>query len=224
MKTQTRLKADILAKLGLPDSLYPIDLQTAIENGGDIQPEQLLYWAQCHLKEVDSAEGRSLILDIAATIAPDDERTVIRAESVEWFVEFGPLDVTLETCTIQRDGRLVAALQNRGDGRLRCAFYEAPDSKALDSILSLAIHPTSGGYVYHDTSNWMATVNSSGTTSALYADVNKESYRSYWKFGIGLMHSKELDDNWAHQATRKPLPSILGVTMLGTYFSYQSLG
>jgi hypothetical protein len=223
MLSLVTLKTDVVERLGIPGIHYPIDLEFALRNEGNIAPEMLLSWIQTYTDDSEDWKiYREASLALSRSLAPELPEPILEAESDEWFVEIGPLDLSLETATIQKQGELILAIQNRGDGRLRTCFYEPPSKDVLHSLLLLSIHPTETGYVYHDTSNWAAAVNYSGTTSALYADEQGQHYRSYWKYGIGLLGPNEVDPRWVEQAKKDPIPPNLAMAMLAVYHEFHS--
>ena len=111
-------KASALESLGLPNIGYPVPSKYIPElaaSSGDLPYELLLFWLQNHTAEpgVDWLQYEPAMIALLELITTDDHRTNVTAETEEWCLDIGLVSLDSEVVTIQRDGRLIAAICSR---------------------------------------------------------------------------------------------------------------
>lgn len=217
------LKPAVLARYGLPDIAYPIapaDLQRALATGGELPLAQMLHALQQRSREANSP-WRTLepAMDrLAALLAPEDAREVLSAAGDTWWLELGPVDLTAELVTLQRDDDLIAAIRPRPDGRLRVAVFRPLDAKAARSLISLAMHPHPQYGVCMRENNWEYARDSSASTGNFYAADRGETYLSHWQDGLGQRRD-EVFPHWQAMRSLTPRPAARVATELGVYYT-----
>jgi len=135
-------RPDALVVLGLPAIPYPVALQTfqaAVANDSELPLADMLHGLQ--LRAAHGASWLRLepaMARLSELLAGDDVGTVIEACGDGWRLEIGPVDVNGAIVAIERDGRLLAALADRGDGGLRLAAFRPLDGSTIALLLDLA--------------------------------------------------------------------------------------
>jgi hypothetical protein len=218
-----RLKPDVLARYGLPDIAYPIateDLRSALATDGELPFAQMLYGLQQRSCEADTPWQtlEPAMERLAALLAPDDHRHVLSAAGDTWWLELGPVDLTAELVTIQRDDELIAALRPLPDGRLRVAVFRPLDAKAAHSLISLAAHPHPQYGVCMRENNWEYARDCSAGTGNLYAADRGETYVSHWQDGLGQRRGESFP-HWEAMRSLVPRPAARVATELGVYYT-----
>jgi hypothetical protein len=152
-------------------------------------------------------------------IAPADEDTVISAQGDGWWLEIGPVDLQGKLVTIQRGNALVAALTDRGDGRLRVAVFRPLDAKSLEYLIGLSKMPHPEHGVFMRENNWEYALDCSAGNGNFYADDRGEAYLSYWERGLGVSRDGSDVPDWKSQQELIGRAAIYGVVELGVYYS-----
>jgi hypothetical protein len=212
-------KLEILTEFGLPDIGYPIPtlMLKRLMTLPEIDFGDMLYWIQEY-----SAQSRQYwrdyepaMLRLSELLAPEETPEVITAEGDDWFLLVAPIDLTNEIVTIQRDGCLVAAMQDYGNGRLVASVYRPLDSKSARYLLSLSIKPTQDGRVCLKPNNWEYALDSSAGMGNAYAADRGEAYLSYWQFGLGIGNDDSTVDEWHSQRGLEPILSKYAAIQIG---------
>ena len=81
-----------------------------------------------------------------------------------WWLELGPVDLSAELITIQRQDHLVAAMTRREDGRLRVAVYRPLDAGSASSLNALGLNPRPEGGVATGDNNWEYALDASASS------------------------------------------------------------
>lgn len=221
---ELRFKPEMLAEYGLPDIPYPIstaDFELAIQDDGHLPLAVMLYGLQQQSREGSAnwRETEPALQRLAELLAPDDSRDVLSAEGEDWWLEIGPVDISVEEMvTIQRDGALIAAIVPRRDGRLRVAAYRPLDAKSLAYLIALSHKPHPVHGVSMRENNWEYALDSSAANGNHYASAEGLAYLSYWKNGLGISHDGSILPDWRAQIDLVPRPLTCVVAELGVYY------
>ena len=197
-------KPHVLELHGLPDIGYPVStnsLDSIVSEEGKIDFRSLLFWLQ-EYAELGDADWVSLFpamrrLTELVTVHSAQETMV--AQGDQWWVEAGPIDLGKDIVTIQREGRLLAAFQPRGDGTLRVAAYYPLDAKSIRYITGLSQRPAPDGSVAMRPSNWEYALDCSAGMGNVYASDNGVPYLSRWEFGLGVSSDGSDVEPWIDQ-------------------------
>lgn len=187
----------------LPDIAYPISSQ-ALEafNREDIS---VSFADMLHFLQTQSAQGhvdwrasevaRSRLAEL---LAPPDERAIVTAAALEWWLEIGQVDLQQPVITIQREDALISAMQSRMNGTLRVATYRPLDAVSARLLINLALRAhTTHGTVCMRADNWEYALDCAAGTGQTYAAYRKEAYLTYWPGGIGRYATGEVDAHWS---------------------------
>lgn len=120
-------------------------------------------------------------------------------------IYLGDVDLKKSIVTIQKEMTLVAALQDRGDGKLLTSIYQPLCEKATNSLTNLSINPDEDGNVCMRPNNWEYALDCSASTGNIYASDRGEAYLSYWEFGLGVLSDGKVVPEWANQIGAVPL-------------------
>ena len=219
-----RLNQKILDDYGLPDIAYSVPMYSvdaALSNDGTLPFAEMLYGLQ-QRSRIGNSEWQSLepAMDrLAQLIAPHNTREIIAAGGDDWWLEIGPVDLNTKLVTIQRRETLIAAIANRGDGRLRVAVFRPLDAKSANYLIGLGQIPHPEHGVCMRENNWEYALDASADMGNWYAPDRGEACLSYWEAGIGIMHDGTIDAEWREMKDLVPRSAILAVTELGVHYS-----
>ena|GEM_PF-294415 len=208
----------------LPDIAYSVpirSLDTALSNDGQLPFADMLYGLQ-QRSRVGNVEWQSLepaMERLAQLIAPQDTREIITATGDDWWLEIGPIDLNAKLVTIQRRDLLIAAIVNRGDGRLRVAVFRPLDAKSTGYLIGLGQTPHPEYGVNMRENNWEYALDASAGMGNHYAAGRGEAYLSYWETGIGILHDGTIAADWRKMKDLTSRAAALVVTELGVHYS-----
>ena len=215
----------ILSNHGLPDISYRIpaeSLDSALSNDGVLPFAEMLFGLQEHSRNGQAAwtDLESAMSRLVELLAPLDDRPILSAAGERWWLEVGEVNLDAPLVTIQRGDNLIAAMTNRGDGRLRVATFRPLDAKSASYLVGLGLIPHPKHGVCMRENNWEYALDCSAGTGNAYADLRGEAHLSFWEKGIGIMHDGTIDPIWRTMKDMKPLPAIHAVVELGIHFSF----
>lgn len=184
-------KADALDVLGLPAIPYPVALpvfQAAVANDGALPLADMLHGLQ--VRAADAAAPERLepaMARLAELLAPDDAREVVDTRGDDWWLEIGPVDLARECIAVQRGQTLLAALSDRGDGRLRVAAWRPLDARAIALLADLALVPAANGGADEACGSWQRACAAAAAVDSGRAPPEDEGrlHALYWPDGIG---------------------------------------
>lgn len=201
----------------------PVDELPQLAEREDMEFPELLYWIQEYSKhsrdEWIDLEG--VMVRLAELLAPQDDRETVPVEGDTWFFQLSPVDLGGEIVTIQRQDKLIAAMQPLEDGRLKVGVYRPLDAKTCKYLISLSVKGDPEYGVNMRKNNWEYALDNSATMGNAYASERGESYLSYWQYGIGLDSSKNPIPDWIDMQSLKPIPPNLTATQLGIWYLYK---
>ena len=214
-----RWKSEKLQQIGLPDCEYPIPsdlLPELIASGEMILPEYLLCWLQEYSSSLSEGweelePAMSALLEI---LAPDDNKMESSAESDTWALTLAPVDLTQKIVTIQRGGRVLAAISPLEDESLRLSIYSPLDANSLRRLCGMSAKQLNMSY---DT-NWEVAVvmGNKAYQTCLSMDAG-QSYTSIWDYGLGFDHNREKVEEYYQQRNIKPVRAAVAAIQLGVY-------
>ena len=218
--TKMRWKPEKLKEMGLPNCDYPIPsdlLPEVITSGKMILPEYLLCWLQEYSSTLSEGweelePAMSALLEI---LASDDSKMESTVEGDDWALQLGPVDLTKKIVTIQRGGRVLAALSPLEDERLRLSIYAPLDADSLRKIYIMSAKELCMSY--H--SNWEVafTLGNKFYQSSIRNDAGK-SYTSTWEYGLGLDSNQEKREDYFQQRNITPARAAVAATQLGVCY------
>ena len=225
---EMHFKPEMLAAYGLPDVGYPGTvelLSDATEGRGQLEFAQML-----HLFQMTSAEGDAdwqasepARARLAELVCPEDDRSVVCAESPDWWLEIGPVDLDCSLVTIQRGRTLVAAATGRKDGTLRIAAYRPLDAHSAGLLMNLGSRPDPRtGIVCMRPSNWEHACDCAGGTGQVYAFSRGEAHLSYWPSGLGRRQDRHIDPHWWDMRSLQPRRAAMVAVELGVAYAYSA--
>lgn len=187
------LKSEVLQRYQLPDIAYPMPkaaLPSIVQSGGELPFPALLFWMRQRLSAVD-ADARRLsraVPPLCRCITTPDEHATGVANGDEWVLYLGEVDLNREIATVQQADRLLAAASEApAPGEVLVSVYEPLSGEDIERLLQMGglFQPKS----YSGTrTNWMFTQKLYSTDkigNAMAAEAG-QSYRSYWKAGLGI--------------------------------------
>ena len=216
------MKKDFYERLGLPHTPFPVPIEEMenITTTGNIEFPQLLYWLQEYsaLNPNEWLSIENTISRLAELIAPEDDRDTVPVEGDNWFLLLSPVNLEQEIVTIQRQDKLVAAIQPLADGRLKASIYRPLDAKSCEYLVHLGVNPHPEHGVNMRENNWEYALDNSATMGNMYASERGESYLSYWQYGIGLDSKKEPVSTWFDMKNLKPVAPNITATQIGVWY------
>jgi hypothetical protein len=219
---ELHLKANVLARYGLPDIAYPVaaeDLHSAISKEGELPLELLLFELQQRSRAGDAPwQLLEPAMDrLAELLAPDDPRDVMSAAGDTWWLEVGPVDLTEKLVTVQRGDTLIAAIRPREDGRLRIAAYWPLDAKSTHYVIGLDLRP----YPVHGVSirknNWEYALDRSAGMSNVHRNQRDEACLSNQQHGVGFARDGTAITRWYEKRALRPRPISHVIAELGVH-------
>lgn len=216
------MKKEFYDRIGLPHISLPVPVEE-MENltaTGRIEFPQFLYWLQeFSTHNPDQWLGlENAMARFAELIAPPDVRDTVPVEGDTWYFQVSPVDLGKEIVTIQRQDRLLAAMQPLEDGRLKVNVYRPLDAKACRYLVGLSTRPHPEHGINMRENNWEYALDSSATMGNMYASEAGESYLSYWEFGIGLKSDKSHVPGWIDMRTLTPMPANVTAVQVGVWY------
>jgi hypothetical protein len=221
---ELHLKADILARYGLPDIAYPVaaeDLHAAISEDGELPLELLLFRLQQQSRAGDAPwQLLEPAMDrLAELLEPDDPRDMLSAAGDTWWLEVGPVDLSEKLVTVQRGDDLIAAIRPREDGRLRVAVYRPLDAKSAHYLIGLGLRPHPVHGVNMRENNWEYALDCAAGMGNVYAAERGEAYLSNWLYGLGTSSDGQSIGEWYAQRALKERPAGRAIAEIGVYWT-----
>jgi len=223
--SEIHLKPELLEAYGLPDIGYPVQLDALdaiLGKNGEMPFAEMLFGLQERSREGTADWKRlELAMDrLAQLIAPPDTRDIITAAGDTWWLELGPVDLNnAKLVTIQRGGLLIAALTNRGDGRLRVAVFRPLDAKSAIYLIGLSLLPHPEYGVSMRENNWEYAIDQTPGLGNAFADERGEAYLCYWEKGLGIKPDGTLYPEWRAMTNLVPKSAALAAVELGVYYT-----
>ena len=218
--TKIRWKPDKLKEMGLPDCDYPIPadlLPELIRSGKMILPEYLLCWMQEYSSTLSIGWEKlePAMSALIETLASDDNKMKSSVEGDTWALKLEPVDLTQKIVTIQRGGRVLAALNPLEDESLRLSIYSPLDADSLKRIYIMADKKISMGYE----TNWeVAVVFGRKFYQSVISNDAGKSYTVTWDYGLGFDCNKEKDEDYFQQLNITPVRAAVAAIQLGVYY------
>lgn len=116
-----------------------------------------------------------------------------KAGRVDFFCR--DVDLNKSIVTVQREMSLIAAVQDRGDGKLLTSIYRPLCEKSTRYLIDLSFDFNEDENVNRRRSNWEYALDSSAGMGNAYASEREEAYLSYWEYGQVFFHAKETSLN-----------------------------
>ncbi|GHD25490.1 hypothetical protein GCM10007053_01340 [Halioglobus pacificus] len=213
---------DVLSAHRLPDVGYPVPLasfQDIISGSVEADFAHLLYWLQIYTseEEVDWLAYCEAMRRLTELVTTQPAQEIMTVQTDDWWLEVGPVDLSKGIVTVQRQERLVAALQPREDGRLRVAVYSPLDGRAIDLLAGMGVRPSDDGSVCMRRNNWEYALDGSAGMGQVYASEAGRCYLSLWEFGLGVSSDGSLIDEWHVQRNLPPISQNYVVKQMGVY-------
>lgn len=234
---QLRLKPGVLQRWQLPNIDYPVRSERVAEVLGadeELPWSELLYGLQM-ISEQNRAEQNHntektyqwqelepAMSRLVQLLVPEVSREVVTAAGDDWWLEIGPVDLTGELVTIQRQDFLIAALTPRKDGTLRVATFRPLDGKSARCLTALGKVPHPEGGVCLRENNWEYALDCSAGTGNLYAASAGAAYLSYWESGLGIQRDGSELPGWRDQLRLPRRPSNQVAIEIGTHYMYEA--
>jgi hypothetical protein len=247
---QLRLKSAVLERWELPNIDYPVlsdRVAEVLAMDHELPWSELLYGLQLasaqksntqksstqkssaqiaserEPSEATSYEWQGLepaMARLAELMVPEKSRAVVTAAGDDWWLEIGPVDLSSEIVTIQRQDYLIAALAPRTDGALRVATFRPLDGKSAGYLTALGQVPHPEGGVCFRENNWEYALDCSAGTGNLYASIEGAAHLSYWESGLGIQSEGTESPVWRSQLglTRRPGNQV--AVEIGTHYVY----
>ena len=234
---QLQLKPGVLQRWQLPNIDYPVRSERVAEVLGadeELPWSELLYGLQM-ISEQNCAEQNHnteksyqwqelepAMSRLVQLLVPEVSREVVTAAGDDWWLEIGPVDLTGELVTIQRQDFLIAALTPRKDGTLRVAAFRPLDGKSARCLTALGKVPHPEGGVCLRENNWEYALDCSAGTGNLYAASAGAAYLSYWESGLGIQRDGSERPGWRDQLRLPRRPSNQVAIEIGTHYMYEA--
>ncbi len=210
--------AEWLQQVNLPNIPYPVPINSleSIKISGGVTLDKMLYWLQ-EFSENNGDEWldyEEVMVTIADRLTPFDPRPQIIILGDNWSLICGNVDLTREIITIQRIDRLVAAIQNYGDGRILASSYRPLDSRTAHFFAAISLNFIPGKINCLNPDNWSHAVESTMTLGQIFAADSGAAYISHWKYGLGLDLEKSPIGPLYKQRYTIPLPPNILATQI----------
>ena len=216
-------RADALDVLGLPAIPYPVALpvfQAAVANDGALPLADMLHGLQ--VRATDTAAWERLepaMARLAELLAPDDARDIVTTRGDDWWLEIGTVDLEGELVAIHRGQSLLAAISDRGDGRLRVAAWRPLDADAIRLLVSLAFVPATAAGAADARSSWERALDASAGRGQQVADGEGRACLAYWRQGPGSGDDGDVLADWRAQAESQPRRPACVAAEIGTWYT-----
>lgn len=184
-----QFKPEALARCGLPLIPYPmpIALLDMMLGNEDELPQPFLLAGLQRFTALGGCQWQNFepaLMSLAKNLAPDDPREEISAAGENWWIELGDVDPAVPAITIERDGKLIAAMTKREDGRLRATAFRPLDGKSANLLISLSLRPHPVDGVAMRENNWEYALDCAAGAGNVYAASRGEAYLGYHPDGI----------------------------------------
>ena len=216
-------RADTLDVLGLPAIPYPVALpvfQAAVANDGELPLADMLHGLQ--VRAADAAAWERLepaMARLAELLAPADPRDVVTTRGDDWWLEIGPVALEGELVAIHRGQSLLAAICDRGDGRLRMAAWRPLDADAIRLLVSLASVPGTVAGAAEAPGSWKRALDASAGRGQQVADGEGRACLAHWRQGPGSGGDDGVLADWRAQAESQPRRPACVAAEIGTWYT-----
>jgi len=194
----------VMAHDGLPDIEYPVPLAFITDfdpRTARVGLDDLLFWLQCYtepgaIDPLPFAPAMRRLAELLATGIHDEPDAI---EGANWYLRLGAVDLDGEIVTLQRGGRLLAAVHHDAAGRVVASAFDALDAQAIRLLTGCAAKPAPDGSVCLRPNNWEYARDAAAGMGQAYAADRGETHLSYWEFGIGRTRDGEVVPAWLRQ-------------------------
>lgn len=214
--TQIILPSEVLAALGLPDIPYEVPTVFFDHCGvalDDPPLEAMLYALQKRAAH-EKTDWLKLVPAMDALVHALGERGWSGEQIIDrpdFTLPLAEIDLDCDVMTIQRQGRIVAALAQTDGGRIKAQLFHPPCARTVDTLISLSQNADENGQLPYYGTPWNSAEDTAASNSQFYAATAGKTFLAHWSYGVGLGWDKELIPEWITAREHlQPWPDELG--------------
>jgi len=219
-----RLPSRTLQRYQLPDISYRIpksEVDQLLAGSMDLPFKVMLEGLQEKSENLKKGwkQLEPAIETLSEILAPTHIPEIASVVGENWWLELGPVDLSDELVTIQRENHLIAAMTRRKDGRLRLAVYRPLDAGSVYTLATIGVNPHPDGTVAMRDNNWEYALDASASSiGQMMAAEAGRSYKSYWEKGLGISQDGSEIPEWLQQRELRCRPNHQVAVELGGRF------
>lgn len=206
------LRADDLARLGLPD--VPYEVPSAYFKHHGLDPSAPPLAAMLFALQQRAADGNADWLKLK----PAMDALVLALQKSGWVgtstingpnftIELDQIDLDSYCIGVHRRGRIVAVLAEAGEGRVKAQLFHPPCERTIETLIAFSYNADENGKLPYFGTPWQSAEDTAASNSQYYAAEAGRTYLAPWHYGVGLGWDKAPMAEWiAAREQMRPWP------------------
>ncbi len=211
--TKPTLRADDLARLGLPDIPYEVPSAYFEHAGSDFDEPPLA--AMLFALQQRAAHGQADWLKLvpamnALVLALQNSGWVgmSRIKGAGFTIHLDEIDLDSYCIGVHRRGRIVAVLAEAGGGRVKAQLFHPPCARTIETLIAFSRNADENGKLPYYGTPWQSAEDTAASNSQYYAAEAGRTYLAPWHFGVGIGWDKAPMAEWmAAREKMRPWPA-----------------
>ena len=158
---------------------------------------------------------------LVCKLAEDEVGQPGEVDAAQWQLELGPIDLSGDIITLQRDEELLAAMRANQMGGLVLASYYPLDSMSLNKLMALGVKPHPRHGVAMRENNWQFALDQATAMGNHYAADRGEPYLAHWRHGLGLSVDGGEVFGWCSQRHSQPATAAQTAVQLDVCYRWE---
>lgn len=199
--TKLTLRADALARLGLPNIPYEVP-SAYFEHAGSNFDEPPLA-AMLHALQQRAAHDRADWLKLA----PAMDALVLALQNDGWVgtstikaadftIQFDEIHLDGYCIGIHRHGQIVAVLAEAEGGRVKAQMFYPPCARTIETLIAFSRNADENGILPYYGTPWQSAEDTAASNSQYYAAEGGRTYLAPWHYGVGIGWDKAPIAEW----------------------------
>lgn len=211
--TKLTLRADVLARLGLPDIPYEVP-SAYFEHAGsnfDEPPLAAMHFALQQRAAHGQADWLKLVPAMdALVLALQNSGWVGKGtiKGADFTIQLDEIDLNGYCIAIHRRGRIVAVLAEADGGRVKAQLFHPPCARTIETLIAFSRNADENGKLPYYGTPWQSAEDTAASKSQYYAAEAGRTYLAPWQFGVGIGWDKAPMTEWmAAREQMRPWPA-----------------
>lgn len=229
--TKLTLRADDLARLGLPDIPYEVPSAYFEHAGADFDKPPLA--AMLFALQQRAADGNADWLKLAPVmdalvlaLQKEGQAGTTGIQGANFTIELDQVDLDSYCIGVHRRGRIVAVLAEAGEGRVKAQLFHPPCARTIETLIAFSYNADESGKLPYFGTPWQSAEDTAASNSQYYAAEAGRTYLAPWHFGVGLGWDQEPMAEWMavrEQMTPWPVDQASAAIAINAYVQIRDL-
>lgn len=199
--TKLTLRADALARLGLPDIPYEVPNAYFEHAGSDFDEPPLA--AMLYALQQRAAHGQADWLKLVPAmdalvlaLQRDGRAGTTKIEGSNFTIALDEIDLDGYCIGVHRRGRIVAVMAEADGGRAKAQLFHPLCARTIETLIAFSRNADENGKLPYFGTPWQSAEDTAASNSQYYAAEAGRTYLAPWHYGVGLGWDQQPMDEW----------------------------